>query len=119
MHHRFPSFYQWKELLFRLSKKDRFLLSCLLIAGAVSFAYLLNTFYIEHTKQVPTYGGSLTEGIVGFPRFLNPLYAATQDADRDLSEIIYSGLLSYDEKGTLSPTLLQPMSSRKTEKALR
>lgn len=107
MHNRFPSLYQWKELFARLSRKEKVLLCCLLIAGFGSFGYLLRTFYMEHTVAVPSYGGNLTEGIVGSPRFLNPLYAATQDADRDLTEIIYSGLLSYDEKGGLVPDLAQ------------
>ncbi len=42
--------------------------------------------------DVPVTGGSLTEGIIGSPRFINPLLA-TSDVDRDLTILIYSGLL--------------------------
>ena len=33
--------------------------------------------------EVPAYGGTLTEGIIGTPRFINPVLASS-DADRDL-----------------------------------
>lgn len=107
MRNRFPSLYQWKELFARLSRRETALLCLFLIALFASFGYLLRTFAMEHTVAIPSYGGNLTEGVVGSPRFLNPLYAATQDADRDLTEVIYSGLLSYDEKGNLVPDLAQ------------
>ncbi len=42
--------------------------------------------------DVPITGGSLTEGVVGSPRFINPLLA-TSDVDRDLTTLVYSGLL--------------------------
>ncbi|MDO8470730.1 MAG: ABC transporter substrate-binding protein [bacterium] len=105
MHYRFPSFFQWKELLIRLSRKERAILCSLVILSVGSGAYLIHTFSVDHTVEVPEYGGGLVEGVVGSPRFLNPLYAVTQDADRDLSEVIYSGLLSYDNKGNLVPDL--------------
>lgn len=44
--------------------------------------------------DVPKYGGQLTEGIIGFPRFINPLFTVT-DADRDMTSLIYSGLMRY------------------------
>jgi peptide/nickel transport system substrate-binding protein len=50
--------------------------------------------------DVPNRGGSLSEGIVGSPRFINPLLAVS-DADKDLASLIYSGLLKATPDGTL------------------
>ncbi|HEB13497.1 MAG TPA: hypothetical protein ENI13_00780 [candidate division CPR3 bacterium] len=41
----------------------------------------------------------MVEGIVGSPRFINPLYGSTQDVDRDLVQLIFSGIMKYDEDG--------------------
>lgn len=54
--------------------------------------------------EVPAYGGSFTEGIVGIPRFINPLLAIS-DADRDLTSLAYSGLMRATTNGTLVPDL--------------
>jgi peptide/nickel transport system substrate-binding protein len=54
--------------------------------------------------NVPMQGGSITEGIVGTPRFINPVLAFS-DADADLVSLIYSGLMRKNSDGTLSPDL--------------
>jgi peptide/nickel transport system substrate-binding protein len=56
--------------------------------------------------EVPDYGGSLTEGVVGAPRFINPLLA-TSDTDRDLTTLIYSGLMKIDDQGKLIPDIAE------------
>ncbi|MFZ2038406.1 MAG: ABC transporter substrate-binding protein [Minisyncoccia bacterium] len=50
--------------------------------------------------EVPNYSGSLHEGIVGTPRYINPIIAIS-DADRDMTTLIYSGLLKYTADGDL------------------
>ncbi|MEX0931798.1 MAG: ABC transporter substrate-binding protein [Candidatus Paceibacterota bacterium] len=56
--------------------------------------------------ETPTRGGEITEGIVGSPRFINPLLAIT-DADRDLTALVYSGLMKESATGTLIPELAE------------
>jgi hypothetical protein len=56
--------------------------------------------------EVPAYGGSLSEGIVGSPRFVNPLLALS-DADRDLTTLTYAGLLGIGSTGNLVPVLAE------------
>jgi peptide/nickel transport system substrate-binding protein len=55
--------------------------------------------------EVPARGGSLTEGEVGSPRFVNPLLAFT-DADRDLVALTYGGLMGIGKDG-LTPVLAE------------
>jgi len=56
--------------------------------------------------EIPKDGGKLEEGIIGTPRFINPLLAIS-DADRDLVSLIYSGLLRADDKGSLMNDLAE------------
>jgi peptide/nickel transport system substrate-binding protein len=53
----------------------------------------------RNSINLPVRGGTLKEGIVGTPRFVNPVLAVS-DADRDLSSLVYSGLMRLDENGT-------------------
>jgi len=59
-----------------------------------------------NTKLIPTNGGILREGVVGQPRFINPVYGSSNDSDRDLINLIYSGLFKYDSQGNLIPDLV-------------
>ena len=49
-------------------------------------------------KQVPIKGGALAEGVVGNPRFINPVLALSE-ADKNLTALIYSGLLRVTPSG--------------------
>jgi peptide/nickel transport system substrate-binding protein len=56
--------------------------------------------------EVPIEGGTLVEGVVGYPRSINPLLPVT-DSGRDLTNLIYSGLMKVSPKGTLVPDLAE------------
>ena len=83
-----------------------FLLSALLVFAAGNLARHANALFLI---EVPARGGTLTEGIVGSPRFVNPLLAFS-DADRDLSALLYSGLLRATSEGELIPDLAKEFS---------
>ena len=60
--------------------------------------------------EVPASGGTLVEGVLNTPAHINPLLATGEigsEADRDLSALIYSGLLRADGKGGFIPDLAQ------------
>lgn len=75
----------------------------LLIVSSAGLLYILEQ---KLTVSVPAHGGSLREGIIGTPRFINPVLAIS-DADRDLSALIYSGLLRALPQGGYEPDLAQ------------
>lgn len=77
------------------------LLIILLVASSGGLLLKINAFFLV---ERPAFGGSLTEGVVGSPRFINPLLALS-DADRDLTALVYSGLLKATALGTLVPDL--------------
>lgn len=64
-------------------------------------------FYFSKTNAIATYGGEYIEGIIGQPQHINPVIAASNNADDDLAQIIYSGLLRYDGQGNLKNDLAE------------
>ncbi|HEY4528327.1 MAG TPA: ABC transporter substrate-binding protein, partial [Candidatus Paceibacterota bacterium] len=51
-------------------------------------------------------GGTLTEGIVGNPRFINPVLALSE-ADKNLSSLVYSGLVRLTSEGNVENDLAE------------
>ena len=76
----------------------------LLLTGSTLSMMFQASSAIGVAKPVP--GGTLIEGIVGTPRYINPVLALSE-ADRDLSQLIYSGLMKAKPDGTLVPDLAQ------------
>lgn len=70
------------------------------IAGLTLLSNLNNRFLVA----VPDFGGTINEGIVGIPRFVNPVLAVS-DADKDLTALVFAGLLKTNTDGSLSPDL--------------
>jgi peptide/nickel transport system substrate-binding protein len=77
--------------------------SSVLVISAVALVSLLNQ---QLLVTVPAHGGSISEGIIGAPRFINPILAIS-DADRDLSSLVYSGLLRATPAGDYVPDLAE------------
>lgn len=79
------------QILKSLTKKEKvFLYSAIAVFFASSllwFGYFIN----KNTVSVPVESGSYSEGIIGQPKFMNPVISNT-DIDRDLSQIVYSDL---------------------------
>jgi len=88
------------------SPSDRILFY--ILATLVGIASLSGLYALEQSIliEVPAYGGSLSEGEVGSPQFINPLLAIS-DADRDLSTLVYAGLMGLSGSGDLTPVLAE------------
>ncbi len=97
------------ERLSAFTPGDRILFYALSIL--VGIASLSGLYALEQSLliEVPAYGGSLAEGEVGSPQFINPLLAIS-DADRDLSALVYAGLMGLSGSGTLVPVLAENYS---------
>lgn len=89
-----------------LSAQEKRLYLFLLLVVLLSGSILLNRLYVGSTRQVPRVGGSYTEGVIGTPQMINPLYAV-HDADRDIARLIFSGLFTYTGEGVLEPDLAE------------
>ena len=79
-----------------------FFLALMSVGALLLFIHASLAFSVE----VPAKGGTHIEGVVGTPRFINPLLA-TSETDSDLTELVFGGLLKANPDGTLSPNLAE------------
>lgn len=102
-----PSKEQMKYLPLLLSKRERVLaatgIALIVIAGFLLIRHLINAQRVT----VPAVGGTYTEGVVGAPQLINPLYADVSDVDTDLAALIYSGLMTFDTQDGLTTDLAE------------
>ncbi len=89
-----------------LSPSDTFI--AYVLAGIVVIASILAIRATEYKLfiSVPTYGGTIIEGDLGSPRYINPLLSPT-DADRDITALTYAGLMKFSGNGKFVPVLAQ------------
>ena len=78
-----------------------FFVSLVFVVSSIILLFQLNNLFLV---EVPAFGGSFTEGLVGSPRFINPVLAIS-DTDKDISSLIYSGLLKISKDGVFEPNL--------------
>ena len=74
-----------------------------LIISATSIVWSVNKSLMV---SVPLRGGSVSIGIIGTPRFINPILA-TSPVDQDMVALVYSGLMRKNPDGTLIPDLAE------------
>jgi ABC-type transport system substrate-binding protein len=91
----------WRQFFKILTKKERVIFFIFLFLFLSSLFFLSVNFYFKNTEIKPAEGGIFIEGVVGSPRFLNPIYGSNNDVDRDLTELIFSGLMKYDSQGQI------------------
>lgn len=81
----------------------------LLIAGGMFF-YWVSALYTANTQETPEYGGRYREGIVGQPRYVNPILSQTSDADADLVQLVFAGLYKYNIEGKLDLNVAESLA---------
>jgi peptide/nickel transport system substrate-binding protein len=95
-----------REALASFSKKKLLIFSLAVILMFVSVILMLSKINQTFMVSVPVKGGSLTEGIIGSPTLINPVIAVSE-ADKDLTNVVYSGLMRKNEKDELIPDLAE------------
>ena len=96
-----------RQFLAILTQKEKIIFSIFVFLGISSFIFFCVNFYFENTKIIPTKGGIHIEGVIGSPRFINPIYAPLFDVDRDLTKLVFSGLMKYGENNEIIPDLAE------------
>jgi peptide/nickel transport system substrate-binding protein len=99
---RFSLSHAYFSFLERRKTSDKFFFVSALIAVFIAVVYAVYAANALFLTSVPTSGGTIVEGIVGTPRFVNPVLAITR-ADHDMVALVYSGLMKLDEAGDLVP----------------
>ncbi len=96
-----PTPKQWKKFFSVLSKKEESVFIFFLALSIISSLVIGINYYLENTVIKPTDGGEIKEGVIGQPRFMNPLFLSDNDADRDIVELVFSGFFKYDDNGKI------------------
>lgn len=99
-----PSKNEIKKAISHFSKREYFVFLGLVVILFVSTLTILERINKSFMVSVALQGGSISEGIIGTPRFINPVLAFS-DADQDLVSLIYSGLMRKNPDGTLTTDL--------------
>lgn len=92
------------SLLDKFTTTEKFFfytLVCIFVVSGLTLLYKVNRHFMV---EVPDYGGTLTEGVIGYPRFINPVLS-TSDSDKDLVALVYSGLMKTTSFGETIPDL--------------
>jgi len=82
------------------SKKERIIFIALLLTLLISTISILESLNKSLMVNIPFHAGSISEGIVGNARFINPILA-NSPVDQDMVSLIYSGLMRKNPDGTL------------------
>lgn len=90
-----------------LKFREKIFVVSLAIVILASFLSWIGYLFVHFTKAIPAKGGQYSEGIIGQPMYVNPLLSQTSEADADLVQLIYSGLLKYDGRGNLVNNLAE------------
>lgn len=104
---RIPTFRQFLRLPSILDTRERIALLAGIVAFVVGVALAGTGWYREQTVLQPAVGGTYVEGLLGEPRFVNPLFASANDVDADLVRLLYTGLFRFDEYGAVVPDLAE------------
>ncbi len=101
-----------KQALAHFSKTEWYVFLVLMLVLIVSTFGILQSINKSFMVDIPIQGGSIVEGVVGTPRFINPILATT-DADKDLVSLVYGGLMRKDSNGALIPDLAETVEISK------
>ncbi len=104
---KWPTINQWRQFFSVTDRPERqqiWIFTLLALTGALILGY---NFYLNATVVRPDKAGSVSIALIGSPRFLNPVLNQINETDKDLSAIIFSGLMKYDTQGILIPDLAE------------
>jgi peptide/nickel transport system substrate-binding protein len=83
---------------------ERFIFTILIITSLITAFTTMRGINHRFLTEIPKDGGYLSEGMIGTARYINQTLAFS-DTDRDISSLVYSGLLKAKPDGTFIPDL--------------
>jgi peptide/nickel transport system substrate-binding protein len=93
-----------RKTIASFSLGEKFVFGMLVIIALITAFTTIRSVNSLFLSEIPKNGGSLIEGVIGTARYINPTLAFS-DTDRDLSSLIYSGLLKAKPDGVFVPDL--------------
>lgn len=97
------------EAVESFSKKQFLVFFTILGAALIFVLILLAKINLMFMVSIPVSGGSINEGVVGVPTLVNPVNSFSY-ADKDLTALVYSGLMRKNTDGTFIPDIAESFS---------
>lgn len=104
---RIPRLRQLKYINKYLSRSEFWVLYGSIALFILSGLFWCGQYYFTHLEVVPKRSGVYSEGLIGQPQFINPLYAGASDVDSDISRLVFSSLFIHDKSGALAKDLAE------------
>ncbi len=104
---RIPSFKQLKYIKKVITPKELIALRISIVSLIGSFFFLSFVFLANNIEKKPDFGGEYTEGLVGSPNLINPIYSSLSDVDSDISSLVFSSLFKRNANGELIKDLVE------------
>ncbi|TAN57408.1 peptide ABC transporter substrate-binding protein [Patescibacteria group bacterium] len=114
---RLPSLRQLAYLPKVLNTREKRSIGIALLVFILSSAIFGIRFYSNNTIETAKEGGAYIEGIAGAPQFINPIFASSaREIDLDLTTLVFSGLLRYNDKQELINDLSESFTVSEDQK---
>src|SRR5258708_146863 len=97
---------QLPQILESFSKKEVYTLLTTLLFLVLAGGFLIIQSFSDKGPG-PHYGVELTEGLVGQPKFINPILGLNSSVDTDISRVVYAQLLKFDTDRNLVADLAE------------
>lgn len=94
---RIPSLRQVRHIGSLLSATEWRWLRALITVGVLSLVVFIFAYLHNHLIPTAVRGGTLTEGLVGVPQFINPVLARGSTADAEVTSLLFRGLMRVDD----------------------
>lgn len=107
---RLPTRRQLQLLPSVLKPGERRWLRLWLNLGILALLTLGGQFIVDRVGFVPARGGTLTEGAIGAPQYINPVLARGSTVDELLTHLIFRGLMTVDGEGRVVPDLAKSIT---------
>ena len=107
-----PTRGQINSVFHTFSKREWVVFIVLTATLLTSTLLILESINKSMMMKIPFHGGTISVGIIGTPRFVNPVLA-NSSTDLDLTTLVYSGLMRKNEDGALVPDLAEKYTMSK------
>ena len=102
----FPSGEEINKAIHSFTYKQMIIFIVCFGALIVSVFLMVKNISDKYSVERPLQGGSFTEGVIGSPRFINPVLAIS-NTDRDLTSLVFSGLTKKIYSGDIENDLAE------------
>jgi len=111
-----PNLRQFKYLPQVMTSNHWIIVQLLILVIVIGVIILGVRGYYCFTEEAPQVGGEYTEGLVGSPIYINPLFSLANDVDADITKLVFSGLYKYDKNQNLEADLITDCGLSEDEK---